>query len=76
MTKGELEKVALALYKITKVEGKINDVTVWDSLGPNGIESVDDLNDAISELTHVIYSHAVHSIELRSKVSGRYNKPE
>ena len=29
MTKGELKKAALALYKMAEVEEKVNDILVW-----------------------------------------------
>ena len=70
MTKGERKKVALAIYKITKVEERINDVAVWEALDPNGIEYVDHLNDAMYELTSVLLEDLKHGIKLRKETES------
>ena len=70
MTKGERKKVALAIYKIAKVEERINDVSVWEALDPNGIEYVGHLNDAMYELTSVLLEDLNHGIKLRKETES------
>jgi len=70
MTRGERKKVALAIYKIAKVEERINDATVWEYLDPNGIEYVGHLNDAMYELASVLLEDLEHSIRLRKKTES------
>ena len=67
MTRGEMKKVTLALYKIAIVEETINQVEVWDALGPNGIENVYHLQEAISELSRMISDDVDWSIKRRVK---------
>jgi len=62
MTRGEIGKVAFALYKIAEVEEVINDVTVWDAIGPDGIENVHKLKDAINALANVLADHTERKI--------------
>jgi len=61
---------SLAIYKIAKVEERINDVTVWEYLDPNGIEYVGHLNDAMYELASVLLEDLEHSIRLRKKTES------
>ena len=68
MTKGELKKVALALYKMTEVEEKVNDIVVWDAIGEDGIKVVGDIQAAMFELTEVISGHLRHAEALRTSV--------
>ena len=68
MTKGELKKVALALYKMAEVEEKVNDVIVWDAIGEDGIKVVGDIQAAMFELTEVISDHLRHAEVLRTSV--------
>lgn len=70
MMVGELEKVSLALYKIAKVEAVINDVSVWDSMGPDGINNVHILHEAMSELAHVISNHVDRGIKLKHETES------
>ena len=57
MTKGELKKVALALYKMAEVEEKVNDVIVWDAIGEDGMTVVSDIQTAMFEITEMISDH-------------------
>ena len=66
MKKGELQKVALALYKMAEVEAKVNDVIVWGAIGDDGIDVVSDVQTAMFELTEVISDHLRHAEVLRT----------
>jgi len=70
MTKGELTGVTFALYKIAKVEEKINDVLVWDAMGPDGIDYVNCLHEAMSELSHRISDDLDHIIKLKRETES------
>ena len=70
MMRGELTKVTSALHKIAEVEEKINNLEVWDAIGPNGIETVDILQEAIKELATVVLDQVESSIRLRSKTEA------
>ena len=68
MKKGELKKVALALYKMAEVEAKVNNIEVWDAIGEDGINVVSDIQTAMFELTEVISDHLRHAEVLRTSV--------
>ena len=59
MTRGELSKIALALNKVAEVEETINNVEVWEHLGPDGIDNVYKLRLAINTLANVIADHTL-----------------
>ena len=67
MTKGESEQIAFALYKIAKVEEVINNILVWDAIGPNGIDRVYDLHEAMNALARVIVDDTDRSIKLKNQ---------
>ena len=68
MKKGEMKKVALALYKMAEVEEKVNNIIVWDAIGEDGINVVSDIQTAMFELTEVISDHLRHAEVLRTSV--------
>ena len=68
MKKGEMKKVALALYKMAEVEAKVNNIEVWDAIGEDGINVVSDIQTAMFELTEVISDHLRHAEVLRTSV--------
>ena len=68
MKKGELKKVALALYKMAEVEAKVNNIEVWDAIGEDGINVVSDVQTAMFKLTEVISDHLRHAEVLRTSV--------
>jgi hypothetical protein len=71
MTRGEMEKITLAMYKIAMVEEAINNVEVWEAIGPNGMEQVDNLHQAISTLACVVLEDVNRSIELGRQIEGK-----
>lgn len=68
MTKGELKKAALALYKMAEVEEKVNDIVVWDVIGEDGMTVVSDIQAAMFEITKMISDHIRHAEVLRTSV--------
>ena len=71
MKKGELKKVALALYKMAEVEEKVNDIIVWDAIGEDGITVVSDIQAAMFEITEMISDHLRHAEVLRTAAQHR-----